>query len=49
MPFRSEAERRYLWANKPTVARKIAHDTPVTGRKLPYHVKRNPIRKVTRR
>lgn len=37
MPFKSEAQRRYLWATNPTVAREMAHKTP-KGTKLPYHV-----------
>lgn len=38
MPFRSEAQRRYLWANHPEVAREFAERTP-KGAKLPDHVK----------
>lgn len=26
MPFKSEKQRRFLWANKPAVARKFAND-----------------------
>ena len=26
MPFKSEKQRRYLWANEPEVARKFAHE-----------------------
>tara|TARA_R110000824_G_scaffold29918_4_gene99034 strand:+ start:310 stop:441 length:132 start_codon:yes stop_codon:yes gene_type:complete len=26
MPFKSEKQRRYLWANEPTVARKFADE-----------------------
>ena len=38
MPFRSEAERRYLWANKPDVAQKIYDDSGGKSTKgLPYH------------
>lgn len=39
MPFRSEAQRRYLWMYEPEVARRWAtkYGTPS---KLPYHVKR---------
>lgn len=37
MPFRSEAQRRLLWAKHPDVAKKFAADSP--GQKnLPYHV-----------
>lgn len=38
MPFRSEAQRRYLWAKHPEVAREFAAHTP-KGNKLPTHVK----------
>ena len=39
MPFRSEAQRRYLWANHPEVAREFAEHTP-KGKKLPDHIKK---------
>lgn len=38
MPFKSVAQRGYLWANHPEVAREFAHATPA-GAKLPRHVK----------
>lgn len=28
MPFKSEKQRRYLWANEPAVARRWAHEDP---------------------
>jgi hypothetical protein len=28
MPFKSEKQRRYLWANEPKVAKKFAKHTP---------------------
>ncbi len=31
MPFKSEKQRRYLWANKPDVARKFGDDSYVSG------------------
>lgn len=37
VPFRSEAQRRKLWANHPEVAREFAAHTP-KGTKLPEHV-----------
>lgn len=46
MPFQSEAQRRYLWANRPDIAHAWAHGkSSVTGKKegkaknkgLPYH------------
>lgn len=39
MPFRSEAQRRYLFAKHPDVAREFAEATP-KGKKLPEKVKR---------
>ena len=38
MPFKSEAQRGYLWANDPAVAAKFEKDTKKTL-KLPKHVK----------
>lgn len=50
MPFRSEAQRRFLWLKHPKIAEAWAHGrSSVTGKKdiehpknkgLPYHVKR---------
>lgn len=37
MPFKSEAQRRYLWAKEPEVAEEFAKATP-KGAKLPMHV-----------
>ena len=34
MPFKSEAQRRYLWSQEPEVAEKFAKETP-KGTKLP--------------
>lgn len=39
MPFRSEAQRRFLFAKHPDVAREFADATP-KGTKLPDHVKK---------
>lgn len=37
MPFRSEAQRRYLFLKHPEIAKRFAHEYP--GQKnLPYHV-----------
>lgn len=38
MPMRSEAQRKYLWAKHPEVAREFEDATP-KGKKLPQHVK----------
>ena len=37
MPFRSEAQRRFLFANQPAVAERWAH-TYGTPKRLPKHV-----------
>jgi len=39
MPFKSEAQRKYLWMKHPEVAREFADATP-KGTKLPEHVKK---------
>lgn len=38
MPFKSEAQRRYLFAREPEVAKEFAKETP-NGKKLPERVK----------
>lgn len=47
MPFRSNAQRKYLWANHPEVAREFADATP-KGAKLPEHVKKGALDALTR-
>ena len=39
MPFVSDAQRRYLYAKEPEVAKEFASKTP-KGKKLPEHVKK---------
>lgn len=39
MPFKSEAQRKYLYANNPKVAKEFQEKTP-KGKKLPKKVKR---------
>lgn len=39
MPFKSEAQRRYLYAKEPEVAKEFAAHTP-KGKKLPEKVKK---------
>lgn len=39
MPFKSQAQRKYLYAKKPKVAKEFAEKTP-KGKKLPKKVKR---------
>jgi len=36
MPFQSESQRRYLFANEPEVAKRWAHEYE-TPKDLPYH------------
>ena len=43
MPFKSEAQRRYLYAKHPEVAREFESVTP-RGKKLPKHAKKKPRR-----
>lgn len=40
MPFKSKAQRAYLFANAPDVAKKFAAHTP-KGKKLPKKLKKN--------
>ena len=39
MPFKSEAQRRYLYANEPKVAKRYSKETPRNA-KLPERAKR---------
>jgi hypothetical protein len=39
MPFKSEKQRKYMWANKPEIAREFEEKTP-KGKKLPTKVKK---------
>ena len=39
MPFKSKAQRRFLFANKPKIAKEFASKTP-KGKKLPEKVKK---------
>jgi len=39
MPFVSQAQRAYLWAHNPKVAKKFQAETP-KGAKLPAHAKK---------
>ena len=39
MPMRSEAQRKFLWANNPKLAKKFEAETP-KGKKLPKKVKK---------
>jgi hypothetical protein len=39
MPFKSQAQRGYMYANLPDLAKEFEKETP-KGKKLPYHVKK---------
>lgn len=39
MPFKSKAQRAFLFANKPELAKEFAKDS-VKGKRLPEHVKK---------
>ena len=39
MPFKSQAQRRYMYAKHPAIAKRFEAETP-KGKKLPKHVKR---------
>lgn len=43
MPFKSESQRRYLWAKHPKIAKKWAKEYP-NQKKLPMH-KKKPLRR----
>ena len=44
MPFKSEAQRRYLYAVAPEIAKKLAKKTP-KGADLPEHVSNQSAKK----
>ena len=51
MPFKSEAQRRYLWANEPKIAKAWAHgehSTKGKGHKMPKKKKHSMPRKDSR-
>ena len=43
MPFKSNAQRRYLYANEPAIAKRFAKETP-KGKKLPERVKKKKVK-----
>ena len=43
MPFKSEAQRRFMYSQHPEIAAEFEEKTP-KGRKLPEHVKKKPVR-----
>jgi hypothetical protein len=40
MPFKSKAQRGFMYANHPKLAKKFEKETP-KGKNLPYHVKKS--------
>jgi len=44
VPFKSEAQRKYLFSQKPKVAKEFAKETP-KGKKLPKKVKKKKNKK----
>jgi len=42
MPFKSDSQRRYLWAKKPKVAKEFAAKT-TNGMQLPEHVSNSKV------
>jgi hypothetical protein len=40
VPFKSEAQRGYMFIHHPEIAKEFAKATP-KGKKLPYHVKKD--------
>lgn len=48
MPFKSKAQRRYLFANKPELAKEFAKETP-EDKKLPKRVKSKKSSKTKKR
>jgi hypothetical protein len=48
MPLKSEAQRKWMWANDPAMAERWEAETP-KGKKLPKKVKPKPKAKTRRR
>lgn len=48
MPFKSKAQKGYLYANKPDVAKRFQKDTPKKGKALPAKVAK-PVKGKNRR
>lgn len=46
MPFKSEAQRRFLWANRPDIAKRWANEPGTKNKGLPYHKKQASISKL---
>lgn len=41
MPFQSEAQRKYLWAKHPEIAKRWAHEYPESNKGLPEHKRKS--------
>lgn len=48
MPFKSEAQRRWMYANNPKLAKKFEAETP-RGKKLPEYVKKKKKKKTVKK
>jgi hypothetical protein len=48
MPFQSEAQRKFLWANRPDIAKRWAREFP-GKRKLPKHKRKTNRKKKSRK
>ena len=46
MPFKSEAQRRFLWANRPDIAKRWANEPGAKNSGLPYHKKQAGVSKL---
>ncbi len=44
MPFKSEAQRKFLYSQKPTIAKEFAAHTP-KGKKLPKKIRKSKTKK----
>jgi hypothetical protein len=47
-PFKSDAQRKFLFAKKPKIAKEFAASTP-KGKKLPKHVKKKKSSKLRKK
>jgi len=46
MPMKSQAQRRFMWAQHPEMAKEFEEKTP-KGKKLPEKVAKKPVKKRT--
>lgn len=48
MPFKSEKQRRFLWAAHPDIAKRWAHEYPESNRNLPPYARKTDVNKTVR-